>query len=872
MQLRLWILPSGASLDKTDYTDYLEQFSFQCRSDNILQATIPRPTLVVTLSTRLPDNIKVGSSWVQLGYDRNHVEYRLAKITRGKGKTELQCSALPSDLFDTLLKGRLLVGAYSSFVTMYDFEAESKYFNNSAQVYCTEDDHYLLGVAATAKEPMIIAPGLPAPYAKNEYSSLPRNLARRLQTLAEFDKAPAKYVQKIEIDYNDVIEEEEVTSTVVPTAILSSRLEQVNKGRQITYTSTTSWTNVLDEIRLFDSSDGSIYAVGIVQGTGASQTTKLYLADGTLLTKNGAVTAVAQDWYAVCQYVSSSSYTTVVRSMIDDSVIYSTSTSAQVGGASFKVLGAQFAVHGHAVKLRSTLVYSHLPSDLAFFGKPTAIGGTYYTGIASYENQDGTKTTKLLTTTYSLSSTAYLIGAYVTNSTGVFEAVYGDSNGSITILKYTREGNYTTASKPNIVNGTGVTPMSAAMSVSQGTLVYGMDDGGQYMRYANGTWYRQAIGIIQSVQCAGDYNKVVVAQYNHFAWRQDVGLTEIASSDVQPRSSRMIAVLAAHASLLVFGEGATNEERYLVLEASAIPENTNTLSTKKYETGNSGEDYEIRLPFVLQGVNRAWPLIPTNSTRLRVQVAAINAVENRSNSIQLNAGTAYADGYIYYTYGTNYKPGHKYYIGLDVKAPQGMTATKASFSWTSDSFGDTPYARLVRLDLSNIAPTGDAYVRKGALVTVPSDYSTRDEVARDPGVYIEGANNALSFKTPMIIDLTDTYGEGNEPTLEWCNENLTGNVGNILSSYSLDSNATSYKWYVSNGSFLTGMVSERCPVNNDTMTIPPIGCPVLYHREPDGSDDVEAICLGFEWNFNGNSELYLDLMTLPDPQPWGTGA
>jgi hypothetical protein len=34
------------------------------------------------------------------------------------------------------------------------------------------------------------------------------------------------------------------------------------------------------------------------------------------------------------------------------------------------------------------------------------------------------------------------------------------------------------------------------------------------------------------------------------------------------------------------------------------------------------------------------------------------------------------------------------------------------------------------------------------------------------------ASNVCYRKEMMIIDLTDAFGAGNEPTLEWCDENL----------------------------------------------------------------------------------------------------
>ena len=151
------------------------------------------------------------------------------------------------------------------------------------------------------------------------------------------------------------------------------------------------------------------------------------------------------------------------------------------------------------------------------------------------------------------------------------------------------------------------------------------------------------------------------------------------------------------------------------------------------------------------------------------------------------------------------------------------------------------------------------------MVQVPVDYAS---TTNESGVYAENSANEWEFRKPIIVNLTAQYGAGDEPTKEWCDENIDVNNGNILTYYSL-ADRSPIDWTLNNADYQRKTITERYKVNNDNLVVPQIGWPVLYHREPDDIEGQEGIILGYDYEFEGNSELYLDILLLGTPKPWG---
>lgn len=815
-----------------DYTDYIESVRIENHAESIIQSHMPSASMVVTLSTEVDESIVPPNS-VTFGIGYKAVFMPLVKITRGKGMTELRCAPSEIDLFSGFVPGAFYLNTdWRGLFSTFNLLVEDSLVRAGQQSYVSTPEEILLSLTATAYKQSMIDNIFPLPWTTTNdiLFTLKDAFVKQLQTLSEFDTTPATNVTKIEIDYDDIVEEQEVTSRVDPTAVITSKLGDKKKGLTFDFTSSTTWSDAFNDIRLYECSDGSAYAVGIVTGSGASAKTELHMSDGTVKTVSGIVGGITSEWYYRAYTVSgASNYVMEINKLSDDSVLAVQVSAIMVEGGSNLVTDI-FSTYNKTVRIRQTLTNSRLPGDLILFGKPVTLSSsTVLLGVAYYKDASGSPTMALISSSasdYQALKGSWLLGAY--------------DNGSAIVTRYGTKSNIYSVSI--YYNG----GMSGFLSyASQDTAVYPTSVSTKSTMYVTGykpgytPAYRNGqpqssplkAPPIQWKSLSSDsaqlgwffgYDQVIVKNSsNHFAWRDRNKVSEFAFSDVDMIRANVKAIVAPTVSLLLFGAGSQNEVRTISLEASPLPENTYQLTEVSTFTGNDGEQSQLRLPFVLQGANQAWPLVPTDKTRLSVQVAALTFSNKRVHMITMQKDKeSWAEDNNISAYPL---PSHEYYLSVEIDAPQGIFAEKASFAFFNEA--ETGYTSPLVLNLNNISYAN--WDKFSTIATVPSDYSLTYPKAI--GCYSVSASANWSFRKPIVVDLTAIYGAGNEPTKEWCDENITVDMNNIVYNYSLDDEG----WSFYNASFATASVAtDKYTITDDDMILPPIGSPVLYHRYP----------------------------------------
>ena len=114
-------------------------------------------------------------------------------------------------------------------------------------------------------------------------------------------------------------------------------------------------------------------------------------------------------------------------------------------------------------------------------------------------------------------------------------------------------------------------------------------------------------------------------------------------------------------------------------------------------------------------------------------------------------------------------PGHKYYGRAMQMAPDGLTYDDHRFEWYT---GDTTTGLLC---FARMVGTGDRWVLDSGVLSL----DTPDEGEWSIRNFIVNGSAACYRKELMIVDLTDAFGEGNEPDKAWCDENIPYFTGTI---------------------------------------------------------------------------------------------
>ena len=109
--------------------------------------------------------------------------------------------------------------------------------------------------------------------------------------------------------------------------------------------------------------------------------------------------------------------------------------------------------------------------------------------------------------------------------------------------------------------------------------------------------------------------------------------------------------------------------------------------------------------------------------------------------------------------------GHIYYGGCLFKAETGFTASDGRFEWF---FNDTAGAGLITFSSIKESTNGEWVLRSGR--------GSVSSLAASSGWYfrtfvVNGTTNCYSCKH-IVIDLTETFGTGKEPSQEWCDKAL----------------------------------------------------------------------------------------------------
>lgn len=107
-------------------------------------------------------------------------------------------------------------------------------------------------------------------------------------------------------------------------------------------------------------------------------------------------------------------------------------------------------------------------------------------------------------------------------------------------------------------------------------------------------------------------------------------------------------------------------------------------------------------------------------------------------------------------------PGHKYYGRVMQKSPAGFTYADHRFEWYT---GDTPTGLMC---FGRMVDTGDQWMMDSDILM---------QGAPDEGTwvirnFVVNGSAACYRKELLIVDLTETFGVGNEPDKAWCDANI----------------------------------------------------------------------------------------------------
>ena len=178
---------------------------------------------------------------------------------------------------------------------------------------------------------------------------------------------------------------------------------------------------------------------------------------------------------------------------------------------------------------------------------------------------------------------------------------------------------------------------------------------------------------------------------------------------------------------------------------------------------------------------------------------------------------------------------HKYYGSVEYKVEGAyMTWADNRFEWF---LNDNTNARVTFFGCP--ATTNFGWQKESAIVTAQSTMAQGNYVIR-----LFTVNSTLPWraKNPLIVDLTEMFGAGNEPTKEWCDEHI--DYFNGIMSDKLSDNSGGGASITSNYGFVTRGHPEA-----EISTL--------------ASDTTTDLSIRQDWCYIGNSSAWLDVTVNP---------
>ena len=178
---------------------------------------------------------------------------------------------------------------------------------------------------------------------------------------------------------------------------------------------------------------------------------------------------------------------------------------------------------------------------------------------------------------------------------------------------------------------------------------------------------------------------------------------------------------------------------------------------------------------------------------------------------------------------------HKYYGSVEYKVEgTSMTWADNRFEWfLSDSID----SRITFFGCPQTTNYG--WVKESAIVTAQNTMAQGNYVIR-----LFTVNSTLPWraKNPLIVDLTEMFGAGNEPTKEWCDEHI--DYFNGIMSDNLSDNSGGWTSITSNYGFVTRGHPEA-----EISTL--------------ASDTTTDLSIKQDWCYIGNNSAWLDVTVNP---------
>lgn len=117
------------------------------------------------------------------------------------------------------------------------------------------------------------------------------------------------------------------------------------------------------------------------------------------------------------------------------------------------------------------------------------------------------------------------------------------------------------------------------------------------------------------------------------------------------------------------------------------------------------------------------------------------------------------------------EPGHKYYGRVEQRIPPNTIMTDDGFEYYCADIPDTGVINFVHF--SDSPYDGEWHLASG-IQSFTGLYSETNWVCRS---FTTDSTNEVERRNHMIIDLTESFGLGNEPTKEWCDANIPFFIG-----------------------------------------------------------------------------------------------
>lgn len=174
--------------------------------------------------------------------------------------------------------------------------------------------------------------------------------------------------------------------------------------------------------------------------------------------------------------------------------------------------------------------------------------------------------------------------------------------------------------------------------------------------------------------------------------------------------------------------------------------------------GNSGTGAFVAGPAAVQGGTPIKNLVPTDGWSLS-GVTYENGVFTFDPGVVAMATVAMPTP----------SAGHKYYGRAMQMAPDGLTFADHRFEWY---LGDAENSLMV---FATLEGTGDQWRIDSAVMSLNAPVDGSWTIRN----FIVNGSSTTYRKELLIVDLTESFGEGNEPNKAWCDENIPYFTGTI---------------------------------------------------------------------------------------------